>query len=612
MKKGVVLSLFLFLVLTLFLSNFVFAQLENLKKCEAGDDSCKIDNAYICLNEQIDLKSCARLSSDEKVFSLISVGECQSEVTGDPKFQTDLKYTSLALLGGAGSNGTEKWLISKNRTTDNLDWFLQIETAEPSTCTVSRGLPAQPSTVQIAADKTLSSSDLNSCFSLSSEGYWLKISPTCFKQEIKITCDKSFLTSLLYQGQASGTIYVSEKTHSASSGGETKEVVNSLCFGNTQGCNYEGSLWAATILNSFNHDVSAFLPYLITNIGVGTNSNYLPEALLYDLTGQYGNELLSKQKSDKWWQQSTNDKFYDTALALYALRNDDSLQRQNSVAWLLEEAQEESGCWNNANVRDTAFLLYAIEPRSPSGRGVIDSGNDSGVDCKGAGNYCMSGISCSQAGGNKINSLSCSGTSVCCDKPKLIETCLEQGGDICISSQKCVGGSVAQASGLSSGEICCVAGTCKISSESDDKSEESQCVSSGGECRIGACLQGETESPSQCDFGSDLCCIKQTSSGISAFWIWLFISLIILTGLGILFREKLKHLWFRTKLGFSGGRGTATHFGGPRPPFNPSPVFSRRVVPTQPQHHAVQQQHHAPQKQGELSDVLKKLKEMGK
>ena len=335
MKKGVILSLFLFATLALFLSSFTLAQTSNLKECEAGDDSCKIDNAYICLNEQIDLKTCARLSSDEKVFSLISVGECQSEVAGDPKFQTDLKFTSLALLGGAGSNGTENWLVSKNRTTDNIDWLLQIETAEPSICTVSKGTPAQLSTVIINADKTLSSPDLNSCFSFSSGNYWLEISPTCFKQEIKVTCDKSFLTSLLYQGQDSGTIYVSEETHSASPGGETKETVNSLCFGNAQGCNYEGSLWATLVLNSLNHDVTPFLPYLITNINVGTNSNLLPEAFLYALTGQYGNELLSKQKSDKWWQESaTNDKFYDSALALYALQYDDSLHRQNSVSWL--------------------------------------------------------------------------------------------------------------------------------------------------------------------------------------------------------------------------------------------------------------------------------------
>lgn len=607
MKKSVIFSLFLFVTLSLFLSNFASAQSEDLKDCEAGDDSCKIDNAYTCLNEQIDLKTCARLSSDEKVFSLLSVGECKSEVTGDSKFQTDLRYTSLALLGGASSNSSESWLVSRNRTTDNLDWFLQIETAEPSVCTVSRGSPAQLSTVQIAADKTLSSSDLSSCFSFSSGNYWLEISPTCFNDEVRITCDKSFLTSLLYQRQDSGTIYVSEETHSASPGGETKEKVVSLCFGNAQGCNYEGSLWATLVLNSLNYDVTPFLPYLVTNIDVGTNANYLPEAFLYALTGQYGNELLSKQKSDKWWQESaTNDRFYDSALALYALQYDDSLQRQNSVAWLLEEAQEESGCWNNANVRDTAFLLYSIEPRS-STTGATDSGDD----CEDAGNYCMSGISCSQAGGDEIDSLSCSGTFVCCDKPKLVETCLEQGGDVCTSAQRCVGGSVAQASGLSSGEICCISGVCEVPSEP----EESACVASGGTCRIGtSCSSGETESSLQCEFSSDICCIQQTGSGISAFWIWLLIVLIVLTGFGILFRERLKHLWFRIKHKFFGGSaaGTTTHSGGPRPPFNPASMLPRRIMPSQPQHHQPASHHQAQKSHGELSDVLKKLKEMGK
>ena len=605
MKKKVMLSLFLFFIIASFLPGFTFAQ---LKECVAGDDSCRIDNAYTCLNDAIDLKTCARLSSDEKVFSLLSVGDCKSEVTSDAKFQTDIKYTSLALLGGAGSNGTENWIVSKNRTTDNLDWFLQIETPEPSICTLSEGTPARLSTVITNEDKTLSSSDLTSCFSMSSGNYWLKISSSCFSKEIKISCDKSFLTSLLYQGSGSGTIYVSENTHSSSPGGETKEIVNSLCFGTTQGCNYEASLWAALVLNSLNYDVSSYLPYLTTNINVGTNSLFLPEAFLYSLTGQFGNELLSKQKSDKWWQESaTNDKFYDTALALYAFQYDDSLQKQNSVSWLLNEAQEESGCWNNANVRDTAFLLYSIEPRSLSTGGVVDSADD----CEDSGNYCMPSISCSEADGNVISSLTCSGSFVCCDKPKLVETCSEQSGEICSSSQDCIGGSVAQASDLRSGEICCVSGTCEVPS---DDEQEFQCESLGGTCRIGSsCLDGETESSDSCDFSSNICCVKsnETSSEISSVWIWTLAALIVLAILGIVFREKLRHLWFRLKHQFSGS-GYVSSRGGPRPPFNPSIVFPRRVVPTQPPRPQPHATHSAQKTPGELSDVLKKLKEMGK
>ena len=616
--KKATLSLFLFFIIASFLATFALGQ---LKECGEGDDSCKIDNAYSCLQESIDTKTCARMGSDEKVFSLIAAKECKSEVMSDSKFQTDIKYTALAFLGGADSNGTQNWLISKNRTTDNVDWFLQIDTAEAGElkCDVKSGSSTQ--SVTFNEDKTIKTSNTGGCISGNTGDYWLKISSSCFNKDLKVSCGNSFTTNLLYQKIGDPTIYVSEETHSSSSSGETTERVQSLCFGTTSGCNYEGSLWASLILNSQNYDISPYLPYLITN--KDTNSKFLPEAFFYLFLknpGQFGNELLSKQKSDKWWQEgATNDKFYDTALALYAFQYDDSLQKQNSVAWLLDEAQEENGCWSNANnvIRNTAFLLYAIEPRSSFGRNGDDTdiingtNNGTNEDCEDAGNYCMSGISCSQAGGNRINSLSCSGTFVCCDKPRLVETCVEQEGEICTSSQECVGGSEAQASDLRSDEICCISGTCETSSGGEEEQEKSQCEIAKGTCVFGtSCQEGETESSASCEFSSDICCIKKTGLGISAFWIWVLVILIILSGFGIIFREKLKHLLFRMKHGFSGGG--ASNYSRRGPPFNPPAIFPRRMVPTQPQHHPANiPQHHA-QKHGELSDVLKKLKEMGK
>ena len=178
-EKKVMLSLFLFFILASFLVTLTLGQ---LKECEEGDDSCKIDNAYSCLQEEIDTKTCGRLGSDEKVFSLISVGECKSEVTSDSKFQTDVKYTSLALLGGAGSNGTQSWIISKNRTTDNIDWFLQIDTTEAGELTCDIKYSSSLVTVIFNEDKTVQTVGSNSCLTEDSTGYWLKINPTCFNQ----------------------------------------------------------------------------------------------------------------------------------------------------------------------------------------------------------------------------------------------------------------------------------------------------------------------------------------------------------------------------------------------------------------------------------------------
>jgi len=598
MKKKVILSLLLFLFLASYFSVFALAAV-NTTQCGKTDDTCKINNGYACLKDKIDTKTCSRLGADEKVFSLISSNQCKPDVLGDPKYKNDLRYTSLALLGGATENDPESWLVSKNRSTTNLDWFLEIESSDVAACTLSYGSSSTTYSVSINADKTLTSNSLSgSCFTLATGGYWLKINNNCFSKDLTVSCDKSFLTSLLYQKQGASTIYVSDKTHSSSAGGKTTENVQSLCFGVSATCDYEGSLWAALVLNSLKHDVSPYLPYLITNID--DNKKFLPEAFLNLLTGQYQNELLSKQISDKWWlADSTNDKFYDTSLASYVLQYDNSLQKQNSVRWLLDEAQSADGCWNNDDIRDTAFVLYALQPRSSFGK-VIDST----VDCEAAGYNCMSGISCSQATGNELKSYTCSGPFVCCDKKKVLQSCSVQGGEICSSSQSCTGGTIAQASDALTSQVCCVGGTCASKNET---TQLSACESASGTCRIGSCLSGEKQSFETCEFGSDLCCLpqKQSSSG-SVVWVLLLLVLIAGVVFGIIYREKLRRLWFQIKSRFFKGGSKPSYSGRPGPGLPPSSMFPRRLLP-------VQRPSAKPSKtRGELDEVLKKLKDMGK
>ena len=627
MKRKVMLSLFFFLVLASYFSTFAIAE---LKECDLSDTACKIDNGYSCLEEQIETRTCARLGSEDKVFSLIASGECEDEVVNDTNFKTStasaIKYTALALLGGASDNDAEAWLISKNRTTDTIDWLLQIDTSESGDliCDITY---ATSSTVTVVfnEDKTVQTVGSNTCLTEDSTGYWLEINPTCYGKDIKINCpNNAFATNLLYRESdlETGPIYIADKTSPSGAGGDTIEKVQSLCFGSGS-CDYEGTLWASLVLNSLNHDVSFYLPYLVINKDstiTTNNPSYLPEAflsLLTKTTGPFANELLSKQTNNNkyWWVGS--DKYYDTALALYALQYDDSLQKQNAQAWLLtEEAQSAvNGCWNNGNVRDTAFILYAIDPRnSPfSGGGTTDDGtvgNGTVNSCETSGNYCMSGISCSQADGNVISGLSCSGTFVCCDRPKVLESCSAQNGDICSVGKNCVGGTEALASDVSSNQICCISGSCETPSSSGE-GESSACKISGGECRIGSCLTDETESLQSCEFSTDLCCVQQESGKtISSLWIWVLLSLIALSILGIIFRSKLHHILFRIKSGFSGNSSSAIHH---TPRFPPSGLMPQRIMPRQIQ----PQTHHVPPRQSsgsssELKDVLKKLKEMGK
>ncbi len=610
MKNKVTLVLLFFSVLFLFLANISAAQ--NITSCDAGDKTCRINNGYVCLQKNIDAKKCSSLAPDEKVFSFITSGSCESEVESDSKYmsnnQGSIRYTALAVLGGATSNDPEEWLDSKNRTTENLNWYLQIESPDVAECKVTRG--SSVSTVSLNADKTISASGgLDSCLSISSGDYWLQISQNCFNTEFKISCDKSFLTSLLYQKSGSSTIYVSDETHSASASGETKEKVRSLCFG-TSSCDYEGSLWATLVLSSLNHDVSSFIPYLVTNADTGNNKNYLPNAFLYLLTGDFQTELLSQQKADKWWEASTSsNRFYDTALALYSLKYDEPIQKQNAEKWLLDEAQGSDGCWNSGNIRDTAFILYSLEPRSSGGfAGSGDDGEitESDNDCESSGYYCMSGISCSQAGGNIKSSYSCSGTFVCCDQQREIQTCSEQNGNVCSSGKTCSGTEV-EASDISSGEICCVQGSCITPSESP----AAQCENSGGTCRIGSCLSGEQESSESCQFSTDVCCIQKSDDAginlknVSSLWIWILLVLILLLVLGIIFRDKLRMLWFRISSG--GGQSSHPHSGpSTRPPFMPS--VPRMIPRSSP----VMRRTTPSRRPGEIDEVLKKLKEMGR
>src|SRR3990167_1455996 len=175
MKRKVMLSLFFFLVLAPDFSTFAIAE---LKECDLSDTACKIDNGYSCLEEQIETRTCARLGSEDKVFSLIASGECEDEVVNDTNFKTStslgIKYTALALLGGASDNDAEAWLISKNRTTDTIDWLLQIDTSESGDliCDITY---ATSSTVTVVfnEDKTVQTvgSGDDTCLTEDSTGY---------------------------------------------------------------------------------------------------------------------------------------------------------------------------------------------------------------------------------------------------------------------------------------------------------------------------------------------------------------------------------------------------------------------------------------------------------
>tara|TARA_Y100000034_G_scaffold136902_1_gene216845 strand:- start:1940 stop:3736 length:1797 start_codon:yes stop_codon:yes gene_type:complete len=598
MKKKVL----LFSILIIFLISFTIA--DNHEEC---DENCKVDKAQDCLKEKVE-DSCSSLSLEERIFSLLAIGDCKSEVQSDsrddecwPSSNCNLKSTSQAVLAldnaGGSINDAIEWIISQNTTPTDLDWLLQIESSEKTTCTIS--YEGSSYSVEVGDDKKVNSGAGN-CLTSSDGRYWLKVNPTCYDNEFEISCDKSFLTSLLFKKTTSSTIHVSEETSSAAAEGTTTEKVDSLCFAQGGSCNYEGSLWSALVLDFLDYDVSHYMPYLVTMADDEENLKFIPEAFLYFLTGypEYRNDLLLKQKSSKWWMES-GDKFYDTAVALYPFQHEEAQEKTNTINWLLE-AQDSNGCWDNGNVKSTAFILHSIWAKGPL---RVSGGGSSDIDCEDAGYNCMSGGDCP---GQILEGYSCSVLFKCCDKPKSTESCNEQGGEICNSNQDCIDGRTENTYDLESGQDCCFGGYC------GEPIEGSECATNFGICKVG-CAGNEEESLYSCDFSTDTCCIQKTSTNGNYFWIWFFLILIILVIFGIIFRDRLRPFWHNLKSKFDkfkSGVGRGKPKPG-HPPTHPQQRHIQRKIFPQ-SHRPPVRRAHPVRKSGELDEVLKKLKDMGK
>jgi len=614
MKKRILFAALFISILIVMVSLFSLVAAQDANESDsdtalADSSQDKIDNAYSCLESKVTGK-CATLSPEERFFTLMAIGKCKDEVLADSvgnQYWTSatpsIKMTAQAILAldkatTTNTQPAQNWLLTQQGSPEDVDWYLQIESTQETTCTVS--YDGLSHTLELSEDKTLSTG-AGSCLTLSNDDYWLKITPGCYDREFEVSCDEDFLTALLFKRKTSSVIHISDITNSASAGGRTTEKVNSACFLEGGECNYEGTLWAALVLGYKGHDTAAYLPYLTTM--ADENSKFLPESFLYILTGSsdYRTDLLSKQINNKYWD-TYKDKFYDTAIALYSI-SDDPPEKTNAKNWLLDpQVQGTDGCWQG-NVRNTALILASIWPRQVD---VVKT------SCEGAGYYCMSDVSCV---GSILNDYSCPGVLKCCDTAKPILSCSEQTGEICKVDETCAGGSVVEASDTATGETCCIGGTCEV------PAAESECETYGGVCRPFECSAGEEEGFYACEFG-DMCCIPSTKVEKKGGWGWiiLLIILILLTVLGIVFRKKLKALWNKIRkkgpgpgkpgapIGFGQGPGGPGRPGRPGMPGMRRPP--RRILP--PSQRSSARPAPAGKKPGQVDNVLKKLKGMTK
>ncbi len=562
-----------------------------------ASNETQITKAYTCLEEKID--DCSSLSLKAQIFSMLAVGKCKSEIQDAskndecwPKAECNVMATSQAILAFRGYSKAEEWLLSQNSTTTDLTWYLQIEPEGASACTISYS--SSDYNIGIGEDKKINSGAGN-CLTLESSGYWLEVDSSCYEKEITISCDENFITNLLFRKEGSSTIYVSDKTSSASAGSTITEKVNSFCFVNGGVCDYEGTLWAVLVLDSLDEETDSYLPYLITM--AEDNPKVLPESFLYILTdySDFKIDLLSKQTSNGYWHES-GDKFYDTALALLALEK--SSERTRAETWLLS-SQDKEGCWNSGNVLDTAFILYSVWPKSLGGDGEIEA------DCEDMHYYCISSAACLDAGGAEKDYACSSFTDVCCDTPAVMKTCKEMSGEECDSDEKCIG-IVQEASDA----LKCCLGSCEKKTV-----EVSDCEDNEGVCEAFECGEGYVENSNyDCEYSGDVCCIKQEKKK-SGIFLWILIILIALVVLGIIFRNKLREFWLRLKSGKSKPKESPGPFSPRFPPSSSAPhrIMQRQILP--PAHHYPAS--HLPARKpgkssGEFDEVLKKLKDMSR
>lgn len=626
LKRGV----FIFAVLCMLIP-FVAAE-------ENDTEEAKINQAYVCLQGGINNRTTVTLSLQEALFGVLALGdntravqkldsENRSVTTNQtcwPRSSCTIKETAQALLAyralGRDTTKIENWLLSKAGPTTGLTWFLEIdiENHVPSTCHVR--YPGTDRTITIGSDMRISGDLSGTCLSIIPTGYWLEIAPTCIDRSYEVSCDQDFLTTLLYQQSGSETLFVSPNTHSKPAGGSTNESISSKCFksGATSDCDYEGSLWSTVALDAEGVNVANYIPYLVAFSD--TQERFLPSSFIYKLTGGQDHyaTLLAEQRTNQFWEadNSAYRKFYDTALALWALQGTSAPEIVNAKTYLLE-VQGASGCWDNNNLRSTAFILYAGWPDSRPGGGPGGSGgtpgpgpggNDSSVESCVDANIrysCVESLlQCGEAGGEELRNYNCAGGLYCCSQTPQAPTCAELTGELCEFDEECDGSLLDSADGQ------CCAGSCIPLTEPTT----TECEDNGGACSTSDCLAGEVESDLACASSGEICCILEDgtggsgTSGGSSVWLWiiLLVVLIIAVVLAIIYRKRLQMMFHK-------GRRDTSSTSSPimirRPPFPPATAPARYGVRPQPA-----QQTRRPQSQTdkEMEETLKKLREMSK
>lgn len=594
------------------------------------------EKSYDCLKSKLQEKQYAGLTAEELAFSILAMGyegNIQAKLVDELEKQKSssaecwpgsgctLKTTAQVLLAyhhiGKNTDGIKNWLSNQTSAPSGISWYLQIDTNNKSKCTIKYDNSSK--TIYVEDTKEITGSAGN-CFT-TSETYWLQVKPNCYGKEFDVSCDTDFLLSDYFQKGTGGTKFLTTTAQTAGPNSELSAVIESICFKQSGACNYEGSLWATIALGKRDSTIrNKALPYLLAFSKDSINEKYLPSAFLYALTtfSEYLQELSNAQNIKGYWQVSgsATGRYYDTGVALMSLYGQSSEQFDKAVEYLLEPSiQGSDGCWNGGNIRDTAFLLYAVSPKTAVSSGSLNPPSE--CEDPAFGYKCMFPTDCDNINGTQLLNFNCLGGfgKICCSKRAPSEpSCSSKGGIICSTDEECIGGTQESAEGTTS---CCIDGECVY--RQAQPTETSECEDVFYTCKSVCDTEaGESEMSLACADEFSVCC-SSAEGGQGYWWVWLLVILIILIILGIIFRNQLKVFWFKVQSKFRKGpvtsqppRQMAPSQAGmamqrPAPGMLP-PGMRRYPMPGAPG--AAQKPGLA--KERELDETMKKLREMGK
>jgi hypothetical protein len=581
----------------------------------------KSEKAFSCLVNELKSDCSGATTIQQLSFSILAspdnvTGKCVNALLGKRKSDNcfgdasscSIRETSWAILAlnhvGKDTSKELEWLIKQNKTSSGVEWFLQQDSTGDTICKLKyRG---EDYIFNTKENKKLSG-NLGPCFSFAQSNFWLRLNENCFDSEFSLVCDKEFFAGWHYKNAGSPILNVLSETKKTAANNEVKLKVDSKCFGSGSDCNFEDTFWATLALKNQFKDIKPFVPYLIS--AEDSNLKYLPAAMNYlilEYSSLYGTKLIQQQKSGTYWEaeNSAYGSIYDTALALLAIGTQNQPQVTSAKDWIWNFKQEDNGCWNSRNIRDTAFLLWAIEQRPPkTDQDIIISPN---TKCEQGGYTCSKQLDCLSTGGELLSNYDCSHVGFaqyCCSKNP-IQDCSTLLGEVCLSGLTC--------SGLTKQSS---QGTCCLGECVEPLSKISECEVQGNTCR-NSCLTSQEEVDYSCGEGLQVCCSTKVSanSGVP-FWLWFLIGiLIILIIIAIIFRDRIK-VWYYKKInGSKGGMSPrpVNGFGPPRPGFPPlnRPINRPNIMPPERRPMSSVQPPIVPGKNSSSQETFARLKQM--